>query len=89
MLADHMNRRDKNSDRVLGHTPAADSEQKALPSTSLKKKDEVQREQVRKRERKSLMKSLEMAQKSTASMGKFDKKATKNEVNLNVNKNKM
>lgn len=34
------------------------------------------------------MKSLQLAQKSTASMGKFDKKAGRNEVNLNSEKHK-
>ena len=38
-----------------------------------------QREVVRKRERKALMKSLTVAQMSTASMGKFDKKVNKHE----------
>jgi len=34
---------------------------------------------VRKRERKALLKSLQLAQISTASMGKFDKKVNKHE----------
>lgn len=38
------------------------------------------RDKLRKREHKSLMKSLNLAQLSTASMGKFDKKVGKNEV---------
>lgn len=38
-----------------------------------------ERDKLRKREHKSLMKSLNMAQLSTASMGKFDRKAGKNE----------
>ena len=40
----------------------------------MKLKDENERNQLRKREHKSLMKSLTLAQMSTASMGKFDKK---------------
>ena len=38
-----------------------------------------ERTQIRKREHKALMKSLTMAQMSTGSMGKFDRKAGKNE----------
>lgn len=34
---------------------------------------------MRKRERKALLKSLQLAQISTASMGKFDKKVNKHE----------
>jgi hypothetical protein len=48
----------------------------------------VVRDKIRKRERKSLLKSLQLAQMSTASMGKFDKKAAKNEVDLNTSKSK-
>jgi len=44
---------------------------------SLKMREDVERSELRKREHKSLMKSLTMAQISTASMGKFDKKAGK------------
>ena len=43
----------------------------------MKARDEVDRDRIRKRERKALMKSLQMAQMSTASMGKFDKKVNK------------
>ena len=49
------------------------------PKVDLKQRGENERDQIRKRERKSLMKSLELAQKSTASMGKFDKKVNKYE----------
>lgn len=45
----------------------------------LKAREEVDRDRIRKRERKALMKSLQMAQMSTASMGKFDKKVNKYE----------
>ena len=48
-------------------------------STSLKRKSENERTDIRKREHKALMKSLTLAQMSTASMGKFDRKAGKNE----------
>jgi len=47
----------------------------------LKKRDEMDRDRIRKRERKTLMKSLQLAQISTASMGKFDKKVNKHEPN--------
>ena len=50
-------------------------------TTSLKRKTEGERTEIRKREHKALMKSLTMAQMSTASMGRFDKKAGKNEPN--------
>lgn len=40
---------------------------------------EVRKQQVKKRERKALDKSLQLAQLSTASMGKFDKKVSKHE----------
>ena len=57
----------KNKDvKVLGSSaPKADS---------LKLKEEGERNQIRKREQKALMKSLKLAQMSTASMGKFDKR---------------
>jgi len=45
----------------------------------LKNKTDFERSDLRKREHKSLMKSLKLAQMSTASMGRFDKKAGKNE----------
>ena len=44
---------------------------------SLKLREEAERNNLRKREHKSLMKSLTMAQMSTASMGKFDRKLNK------------
>ena len=40
----------------------------------MKLKEEQERTMLRKREHKSLMKSLTLAQMSTASMGKFDRK---------------
>lgn len=46
---------------------------------SLKLKSDEDRDSLRKREHKALMKSLKMAQISTASMGHFDRKASKNE----------
>ena len=49
------------------------------PADGLKRKSEGERTQIRKREHKSLMKSLTLAQMSTGSMGKFDRKAMKNE----------
>lgn len=44
---------------------------------SMKLREEAERNTLRKREHKSLMKSLTLAQKSTASMGKFDRKLSK------------
>lgn len=49
------------------------------PAEGLKRKSDMERTNIRKREHKSLMKSLTLAQMSTASMGRFDKKAGKNE----------
>jgi len=46
---------------------------------SMKLKENKEKQNIRKREMKSLTKSLQTAQMSTASMGKFDKKAGKNE----------
>lgn len=46
----------------------------APKTDSLKLKDEGERNQIRKREQKALMKSLKLAQISTASMGKFDRR---------------
>jgi len=46
---------------------------------SMKLKEDKEKQNIRKREMKSLTKSLQTAQMSTASMGKFDKKAGKNE----------
>ena len=40
----------------------------------MKQREDGEREKIRKRERKALMKSLQMAQVSTASMGRFDRK---------------
>ena len=41
--------------------------------------DEIRKQQIKKRERKALDKSFKLAQLSTASMGKFDKKVSKAE----------
>ena len=51
----------------------------AAATDSLKMREDGDRAAIRKREHKSLLKSLTMAQISTASMGKFDKKANKKE----------
>jgi len=48
-----------------------------VPTHSMKLKENADRNNIRKREAKSLMKSLKLAQKSTASMGQFDKKLKK------------
>ena len=59
--------------KVLGKEGAEEGK------SSLKRKGDDERSQLRKREHKSLMKSLTMAQMSTGSMGRFDRKAGKNE----------
>jgi hypothetical protein len=51
----------------------------AAATDNLKRMEDGDRAALRKREHKSLLKSLTMAQISTASMGKFDKKASKKE----------
>jgi len=48
---------------------------------TLRKKAPQERANVKKREKKSLMKSLQLAQISTGSMGKFDRKVNKFEPN--------
>ena len=99
LLADSVNSKANRDQRIMGHTPATATQEEGNASASapdappvekksLKSKDEALREQIRKRERKSLLKSLQMAQMSTASMGKFDKKAGKKEVDLNTEKMK-
>ena len=73
---------DKSKDQILGKRSEEGKDQDATEEpkkVDLKQKGEQERDKLRKRERKSLMKSLTLAQKSTASMGKFDKKAGKNE----------
>jgi hypothetical protein len=99
VLQDGVSSRDKGKDQVLGANSKEGQGQGQEPSEPvadkptepkrpfMKQRGEVERENIRKRERKSLMKSLKMAQMSTASMGKFDKKASKTEVNLNKNIN--
>jgi regulator of ribosome biosynthesis len=65
------------NDQILDNSDAT----KAPPAekASLKARDDMERDRLRKRERKALLKSLQMAQMSTASMGKFDKKVNKYE----------
>lgn len=48
---------------------------------TLKIRDDQAKAKIKKREKKSLMKSLQLAQISTGSMGKFDRKANKYEPN--------
>lgn len=74
-------RRDDRQNEVLvgaKRTTARITGTKANSSKDAEVRDE--RDKLRKREHKSLMKSLNMAQLSTASMGKFDKKVNKKEV---------
>jgi hypothetical protein len=71
-----------NKDKILAQKPSEKEEGEiTVPDgkVNLKQRGEDEREKIRKRERKALMKSLELAQKSTASMGKFDKKVNKYE----------
>ena len=69
--------------KVLGSNNAAnatgaESGEKNVKGDKQQRSDN-ERTQIRKREHKALMKSLTMAQMSTASMGRFDRKAGKNE----------
>lgn len=59
--------------KVLG------ANKKASAATEPEKSKDAVRTDLRKREHKALMKNLTLAQMSTGSMGKFDKKAGKNE----------
>ena len=63
----------KNNVKIL------ESKNSAEVKGSLKLKSDEDRQALRKREHKALMKSLKMAQMSTASMGKFDRKVNKHE----------
>lgn len=65
--------------KVLGKQTPTGSSAAEEASKGLKRKTDGERTQIRKREHKALMKSLTMAQMSTGSMGKFDRKAGKNE----------
>ena len=68
--------------KILGTKPGAAAEGKPKKDGStidLKRMSDNERTTVRKREHKALMKSLTLAQMSTASMGRFDRKAGKNE----------
>lgn len=64
---------DVKQDKVLGKSEIKEGKD------SLKTRPDAERDQIRKREHKALMKSLTLAQMSTASMGKFDKKVSKKE----------
>lgn len=63
----------KNNVKIL------ESKQAGGVKDSMKLKTDEDRSALRKREHKALMKSLKMAQMSTASMGKFDRKVNKHE----------
>lgn len=52
---------------------------KMTKGQTLKLREDGERDKIRKRERKALLKSLQLAQISTGSMGKFDKKVNKHE----------
>ena len=65
-----------NKDQVM---ESKDSKDNKGIAPNLKQREEVDRDRVRKRERKALVKSLQLAQISTASMGKFDAKVNKYE----------
>jgi hypothetical protein len=64
----------KNKIHKAGGSNAGSNVQVLESTSSLKRMEDNDRSQLRKRESKALMKSLSMAQMSTASMGKFDKK---------------
>jgi len=61
--------------KILGKKAEANS------NGDLKQKSDTERTELRKREHKALMKNLTLAQMSTGSMGRFDRKAGKNEPN--------
>ena len=71
---------DSRSDKVLGQkkdpkeTNATDNAKADKKTDSLKLREDADRNALRKREHKALMKSLTQAQVATASMGKFDRK---------------
>ena len=65
--------------KILGKKGATGEGSEKNGSTDLKRMSDNDRTAVRKREHKALMKSLTLAQMSTASMGRFDRKAGKNE----------
>ena len=62
--------------KILGKKGA---EEKNGDNPDLKRMSDKDRTDIRKREHKALMKSLTLAQMSTGSMGRFDRKAGKNE----------
>ena len=62
---------------MLGSNSKQEGEGKKKPD--MKQRGDQERDRLRKRERKALLKSLTMAQMSTASVGKFDKKVNKHE----------
>ena len=67
-------------DKILDSTTEkAEKSEKPAEAPVMKQRPDQERDKLRKRERKALMKSLQLAQVSTASMGKFDKKANKHE----------
>mmetsp|Transcript_17395 Transcript_17395/g.29266 ORF Transcript_17395/g.29266 Transcript_17395/m.29266 type:complete len:251 (-) Transcript_17395:40-792(-) len=68
-----------NAPKEEGEAPKPDLKRKEVDKSNLKAREDIDRERVRKRERKALLKSLQLAQISTASMGKFDKKVNKHE----------
>jgi hypothetical protein len=70
--------KDQKNLKVLGSSKEDDEKRSGAAADNLKLRAEGDRNTLRKREHKALMKSLTLAQMSTASMGKFDRKA-KNE----------
>lgn len=72
-LAELKNKLHKSKPSDMKHLQVLDKKS-AAPGISLKLREEGDRNALRKREHKSLMKSLTLAQISTASMGKFDRK---------------
>jgi hypothetical protein len=72
LKATHGSKSLKNVTNILSNKPA--DQKPAGPS-----QDEIRKQAIKKRERKALDKSFKLAQLSTASMGKFDRKVSKNE----------
>ena len=67
----------KNEIRAQGKD--ANKDQKIANTQNDSHEKDLQRASMKKRERKALEKSFQLAQLSTASMGKFDKKVSKKE----------
>lgn len=76
-ILDPMARTSKGADKIYETKMQKDGKL----GKGLKKQDDQVKQAIKKREKKALMKSLQLAQISTGSMGKFDRKASKSEPN--------